>query len=164
LGSSTAKRVILYRFDRLPADAFLNPLEYLQADHVELITVSGSFERIPYAEIKALCFGTEQTAADLFRRDNVFDRRPKMPGLWTRFTFRDADFLEGVLPRNLNDWPVQGFLLVPPKAGVERQRVFIPRTAIVGTDLMGVIGAASSKSAPSRSTKHPSRTQIGMFD
>ena len=57
------------------------------------------------SEIKALCFISESGKADLFTVDSLFQRRPKLPGLWARFTFRDGEQLDGILPHNLLDWP-----------------------------------------------------------
>jgi hypothetical protein len=130
LPSSTAKRVVLYRFDRQPLEGIVNPGTYLLDNGIELL----------FTEMKALCFVSEAGPADLFTQHNLFERRPKVPGLWTRFMFRDGDRLDGILSHNLLDWPQPGYFITPPRAGPARQRVFLPRAALIGTELRGVVG------------------------
>ncbi|MFL6415714.1 MAG: DUF6982 domain-containing protein [Bryobacteraceae bacterium] len=134
----TGKRVFLYRFDRLPIEGFASGS--LSAGPLEVITQGGTLQPLVPAEIKAICFVSEGGKADLFTVDALFERRPKLPGLWTRFTFRDGEKLDGVLPHNLLDWPQEGYLLIPPKASSTRQRVFVPRSALLDAECRGVVG------------------------
>jgi hypothetical protein len=165
LTSSTAKRVVLYRFDRQPQEAVVNPAAYLQDDHVELITLDGNLQTLGYGDLKALCFVSETGRLDLFTEHNLFERRPKVAGLWTRFTFRDKDRLDGILSHNLLDWPQAGYLITPPRAGAARQRAFIPRAALTGTELMGVVGGSVSGAGRRRGAEPAGeRTQLRMFE
>lgn len=163
--SSTAKRVLLYRFDRQPLEGIVNPGAYLLDKGIELITLGGNLQTMPYAEVKAVCFISEAAQADLFTEHNMFERRPKVPGLWTRFMFRDGDRLDGILSHNLLDWPPPGYFVTPPRAGPARQRVFLPRAAIIGTELRGVVGR--SLIATGQRTKKGAVDRAGqltMFD
>ena len=163
--SSTAKRVLLYRFDRQPLEAIVNPAGYLGTSQIELITVGGNLQRVPYADVKAVCFASEPGHGDLFTAHNFFERRPKVPGLWTRFTFRDGDKLDGILSHNLLDWPDPGYLITPAGAGAGRQRVFIPRLALSRTELLGVVGASTvAGSSRKKGAKAEDRGQLRMFD
>lgn len=163
MANSTAKRVLLYRFDRQPLEGIVHPSAYLSGGHIELITAGGALQTTVLEEVKALCFASAGAAPDLFTSHNLFERRPKSPGLWTRFTFRDGDCLEGMLSPNLLEWPCAGFLIVPPRSGLGRQRVFIPRQALSRTELRGVvgthIGAPRKKPLPP-----PDSKQINMFE
>lgn len=157
--------MILYRFDRQPVEGIVNPPGYLLEDHVELITLSGSLQNVHYGEFKALCFVSEAGTADLFTEHNLFERRPKVPGLWTRFSFRDGDRLDGILSHNLLDWPQMGYLITPPRAGASRQRVFIPRAAVIKTELRGVVGTSSASAALRKRTgRGRDQDQLTMFD
>ena len=158
--SSTAKRVVLYRFERQPLEGIVNPAAYLLADRLELITVSGTIHAVPYGEAKALCFVSEFSSADLFQDHKFFERRPRIPGLWTRFTFVDGDQLDGILSHNLLEWPPQGYLFVPPRASATRQKVFVPREALRKTELRGVVGAPVAASKRPK----PGDRQIELFD
>jgi len=155
---------VLYRFDRQPVEGIVNPAGYLLADHIELITLTGSVQTPGYGEVKALCFVSESGPPDLFTQHAFYERRPKSPGLWTRFSFRDGDRLDGILSHNLLEWPPMGYLITPPGAGATRQRVFIPRAALIGTELRGVVGrpAPAGKQATGRDRKEGE--QLSMFE
>jgi hypothetical protein len=153
---------LLYRFDRQPMEAIVNPTAYLLDKQIELITVGGSLQRTPYTEVKALCFASEAGREDLFTDHSLFERRPKAPGLWTRFAFRDGDRLDGILSHNLLDWPEAGYLITPPRSGASRQRVFIPRAALSGTELRGVVGV--SMLAGRKKEVEEDGSQLTMFD
>lgn len=161
--SSTVKRVVVYRFDRQPVEAFVNPASYLSADGIELLTAAGSLQIVSYSESKALCFGTEPVSSDLFRTHTAFERRPKMPGLWVHFIFRDGDQIEGVLSHNLLEWPEAGYLLTPPRASAARQRIFVPRHALTATELRGVIGASTARRNAAAATRRAG-AQLTIFD
>ena len=141
-------------------EGVVNPAVCLLEQGVEFITLEGNLQRLPYGELKAMCFAPESGKSDLFRIHNLFERRPKVPGLWTRFTFRDGDQLDGILSHNLLDWPAAGYLVTPPRAGAGRQRVFLPREALTCTELRGVVGG------PVRQKQRlPDRTaQLSIFE
>lgn len=138
---------------------------YLLDNALELITPDGMLHQVAFGDTKALCFVSESGPADLFSAHPLFERRPKVPGLWTRFTFKDGDLLDGILPHNLLEWPAAGYLITPARSGATRQRVFIPRKALIGTELRGVVGrsAVASRQAdrPEIPDAHP---QLKMFD
>ena len=156
--------MLLYRFDRPPVEGIVNPGAYLLEGHIELITMSGNVQKAVYDEVKALCFASEPGAGNLFTQHNLFERRPKVPGLWTRFSFRDGDQLDGILSHNLLNWPATGYLITPPRAGTTRQRVFIPRAAVTGTELRGVVGVSASGATRRKGRSEADASQLRMFD
>jgi len=165
VSSSTAKRLILYRFDRAPVEALVHADSYLQESGIELLMRDGSLQVIEYNSVKAICFAAEGAPADLFTTQISFERRPKTPGLWTSFRLRDDDVLEGVLGHNMIEWPPQGFLLTPPKASAYRQRVFLPRQAVRETALLGLIGKGSAFAGKSaKKLERDEVRQMSMFD
>lgn len=159
--TSTAKRVVLYRFDRQSLEGIVNPASYLLEGGVELLSLDGAISAVPYTDLKALCFVSESGDPRLFADHNLFERRPRVPGLWTRFTFLDGDQLDGILPHNLLEWPAQGYIITPPHPTPLRQRIFVPRPALKRTDLHGVVGVSAIGRAP-RKSEIPG--QLGMFD
>lgn len=152
--------MVAYRFDRQPLEGFVNPTTFLLKDGVEILTPGGTVQAIPYSELKAVCFVGEPGRLDLFQSNHKFDRRPRIPGLWTRFTLRDGDQMDGILPHNLAEWPREGYMITPPRASLTRQRIFIPREALSKTELQGVIGPAKGK------VSHPpaGSDQLKMFE
>lgn len=119
---------------------------------------------VAYAELKALCFVSDNASSDLFDVHQFFDRRPKAPGLWTRFTFRDGSKLDGVLSHNLLEWPEHGYFVIPPHAGTHRQRVFIPRLALIQTELRGVVGTSALLVEGRRRQESGGDRQLPMFE
>ena len=165
MSSSTAKRALLYRFDRQPSEVIVSVGTYLLTNGVEFITPEGLLQQFGFSEIKALCFFSEAGPPDLFSNHPFFERRPKVPGLWTRFMFRDGDQLDGILSHNLIEWPEAGYLITPPRAGSTRQRVFVPRAAVLATELRGVVGRSSVATRQSRKDQtDEERAQLKMFD
>jgi hypothetical protein len=155
----------LYRFDRQPTEAIVSVGTYLLEQGLEFISPDGMLQHLPFAEVKALCFISETGPADLFTAHPLFERRPKVPGLWTRFTFRDGDQLDGILPHNLLEWPMAGYLITPPRAASTRQRVFIPRAAVIGTELRGVVGRSTvATRQPGKAETEGTKAQLRMFD
>lgn len=164
MAASTSKRVFVYRFDRQPLEGIVNPATCFLDKQVEVITPSGNLIGVDYGELKALCFVSDNTRPDLFDVHPFFDRRPKAPGLWTRFTFRDGSKVDGVLSHNLLEWPEHGYFVTPPHAGTHRQRVFIPRLALIQTELRGVVGT-SATAIGGRGKPEPSiERQLPMFE
>ena len=138
---------------------------YLLSNGLEFITPEGLLHQLPFSDVKALCFFSEAGPPDLFSSHPFFERRPKVPGLWTRFMFRDGDQLDGILSHNLIEWPEAGYLITPPRAGSTRQRVFVPRAAVIGTELRGVVGRSSvAVRQPRRTEPEEARAQLKMFD
>jgi hypothetical protein len=169
LAGSTSKRVVLYCYDRQPVEGIVSPGAYLLDSGVELLSLQGAVVVYPYQSIKALCFVNEFGDPKLFSQHNLFDRRPRVPGLWTRFTFHDGDQLDGILPHNLLEWPSEGYTITPPHATGSRQRVFIPRDSLRLTELRGVVGVSlvSSTQPGMPRKRQPGRTapesQLNMF-
>ncbi len=129
------------------------------------MSADGNLQTAAMTEIKALCFVSEAGQANLFTEHTFFARRPKQPGLWTRFTFRDGDQLDGLLSPNLLEWPETGYSAVPPRAGATRQWVFIPRLAVTGTELRGVVGKPTvPKSRQRKGAVEAEEQQLTMFE
>ena len=140
---------------------FVNPHTYTQRDGVELLTPAGSVAVVPYSDLKALCFVKDNSSADPWKPNLFFSSRPKTEGLWTRFVFRDGDRMDGLLPGNLLALDAEGFTVTPPDAGLSVTRMFLPRQALSGVEVLGVIGAAAKKT---RAPKPVPADQLKMFD
>jgi len=165
VSSSTAKHLILYRFDRQPVEALVHADAYLLEAGIEIMLRDGNIQVVDYNSVKALCFAADGAPADLFTVQTSFERRPKTPGLWASFRLRDDDVLEGVLAQNLLEWPAQGYFLTPPRASAYRQRVFLPRQAVRETALLGLVGRGSAleNKAGKKVESAPAR-QLSIFD
>jgi hypothetical protein len=139
VASSTAKKVIVRRFDRETLTGFVNTFSYLQPTVVELLKPDGTLVLLPYEEVKSVCFVKDFEAEAESRR--VFMTRPKLEGLWVRMAFRDGEVMDGILPNNLLAWEIAGFTVTPPEPDANNQRVFVPRSALKSIQVLGVVGS-----------------------
>jgi len=140
LSGTTTKRVLVERFDREPLKGFVNPQTMLQPAGIELLRPDGSHAVVPFEQIKAVCFVKDLDGGGVFSERRQYATRPKSAGLWVAFEFRDGDRMEGIIPNNLLQLDASGFHLSPPEAGGNSQRVFVPRQALTGVSILGVIG------------------------
>jgi hypothetical protein len=139
VASSTAKKVVVRRFDRENLTGFVNTFSYLQPNAIELLKPDGSLVLLPYEEVKSVCFVKDFEAEAESRR--IFMTRPKLEGLWVRMLLRDGEILDGVLPNNLLSWDIAGFTVTPPEPDSNNQRVFVPRPALKSIQVLGVVGS-----------------------
>lgn len=139
MASSTAKKVVVRRFDRESLSGFVNPWSYLQPAALELLKPDGSLLEIPYSEVKSVCFVRDfESETDSGR---IFMTRPKLEGLWVRMVFRDGEMMDGVMPNNLLTWDATGFGVTPPEPDGNNQKVFVPRQALRSIQVLGVVGS-----------------------
>lgn len=158
---SSNKKVLVARFDRETLQGFVQMPGGLEGDAVELLRPEGNLVRIPFAETKVVCFVRDFESGETWRDHRAFTTRPKTPGLWVRFLFRDGDSLEAILPNNLLQVEAGGFSAVPPDPGFQNQRVFVPRAAVTSVTVLGVIGSPLRR----RTAKRVSgEEQLRMFD
>jgi hypothetical protein len=160
LAASTSKKVLIQRFDRGPLAGFVNPQSYLQPSGVELLSVSGSVQVVPYEDVKAVCFVRDFDTGDPSREQKTFYTRPKMDGLWVRMRFRDGELREGLMPNNLLQMEPQGFTYVPPNPSSNNQRIFVPKTALTEVQILGVVGSPLRP----RKAKPAPKGQIELFE
>ena len=139
MAGSTAKKVVIRRFDRERLTGFVNPFSYLQPQAIELLKPDGTLVLLPYEEVKDVCFVRDFDSEPEARR--VFLTRPKLEGLWVRMFFRDGEIMDGILPNNLLKCEASGFTVTPPEADENNQRVFIPRQALNSIQVLGVVGS-----------------------
>jgi hypothetical protein len=159
LASSTTKKALIRRFQRETLAGYLNPVTFLQPEGVELLSADGQVSVLPYQEVRTVSFVREFDSPDDEERQ-VFQSRPKMAGLWVRLRFRDGEVMEGILPNNLLQIDTCGFVVVPPDPYGNRQKVFVPRAALLGVEVLGVVGSPLKK----RKAKADASQQIGLFD
>jgi hypothetical protein len=158
MGSSTAKKVLVRRFDRENLSGFVNIFSYLQPFHLELLKPDGSLITLPYEEVKSVSFVRDfEVEAESAR---IFMTRPKLEGLWIRMVFRDGEVMDGILPNNLLVWESAGFTVTPPEPDANNQKVFVPRQAVKSAQILGVVG---SPLRPRRKTKGPAEDQPSLF-
>jgi hypothetical protein len=159
LAASTTKKALVRRFDRESLQGYIHPTSFLQPDGLELLSAEGIVSRLAYLEVKTIAFVREfDGPAEPERR--IFQTRPKMAGLWVSLRFRDGETLQGIMPNNLLQVEHYGFTIIPPDPNSNQQRIFAPRAALVGVEVLGVIGSPLNRRKP----KPAAKDQIGLFD
>jgi len=137
---------------------------------LELLDSSGKLLRLPWSEIKWVCYIREPASGDnsgnLTRNDTInperllrrrFTGRPRIAGVWLRLTLADGDGLEGIAANDRSLVDGAGLLLTPPDTRSSTQRVFVPRSAIRELTVLGVI-------APAASQRHRGVAQPELFE
>jgi hypothetical protein len=158
LSASTTKKVLIRRYDRETLAGYVNPASFIQPEGVELLSDQANVTVVPYPEIRSLAFVRDFETPTASER-HVFQTRPKTPGLWVSLRFRDGEVLEGILPNNLLQLETAGFTVIPPEPFGNLQRIWVPRTALLSVEVLGVVGSPLRK----RKTKE-SKDQIGLFE
>ena len=74
--------------------------------------------------------------------------------------FRDGETMEGIIPNNLMGLDPGGFSVIPPDPFGNTQRIFVPRSALAGIEVLGVVGSPLRK----RKQKPAPEGQPGLFD
>jgi hypothetical protein len=136
------KKVLIARFERESLQGFVQTPAGLEGDAVELLRPEGSLVRVPFSETKLVCFVRDFDAGETWQDHRAFASRPKTAGIWVRFRLRDGDWLEGILPNNLLQFEAAGFSAVPADPSYQNQRIFVPRLALSGVEVLGVIGSS----------------------
>ena len=157
---SAHKKVLVSRFDREPVQGFVQSPE-TQQDVLEVLRADGSLQKIPLSETKAICFVRDFEDGETWKKHRQFSARPKMGGLWVRLRFRDGDSLEGIVPNNLLHLESAGFGLVPPDPTFQNHRIWVPRPALEGVEVLGVIGSPLRRRKPDEKVDEG---QLRMFE
>jgi len=148
------------RFEREAVHGFANPISFGVGDELELLSVAGAVQLVRWAEIRMVRFVREFQSAKTVERQ-AFLTRPKSTGLWVQMQFRDGEFLEGLLPNTLLLTDPAGFTVTPPDTTGNTQKLYVPRSALVGMQVLGVVGSPLGKS---RKKDMGPKTQIGLFE
>ena len=137
---STAKKVLVDRYDRSLLRGYVQPQSYRTADGLELMSPDGGVSVIPYAQIKCVSFVRDLDGLSALRSRREFLARPKSLGLWIELQFLDGDTLEAMISNNMLEMGSDGLLATPPENSSNSQRVFVPRASLSGVRVLGVVG------------------------
>jgi hypothetical protein len=166
--SSTHKRVVIRKLDKGLVKGFVDPTTYLSSNGIEVLDRDGHLVSIPLEEVKGLFFVREFDGNPQHAERKVFHSRPRLGGLWVRMTFKDNEVLEGLVPNNLLEIGPSGFFVTPPDLYSNNLKMFIPRSALTGMQVLGVIadGRArrlSQEAGATRAKVADASRQIGLF-
>jgi hypothetical protein len=155
---STHKKVVIRKMNRDAVSGYVSS-SFIADGKVELMNTAGNVVLIDLTDIKGVYFVREFGDSETLTR-KTFTTRPRAEGLWVRLRFRDNEILEGLMASDLMQASPSGFLINPPDARSNTQRVFVPRTAITELKVLAVIGAQQRR----RKTAASDERQRKMFD
>ena len=141
MSNSTTKKVYVRRFDRKMLAGYVSPHAFLRADGIEVIDREAEVVLVPYEQTRAVYFVRDFKGNPEPDQRKAFASRPKLGGLWVQMQFRDGEALEGVMPNDLLQVGEHGVTITPPDANANTQKVFVPRSALDGFQVLGVVGS-----------------------
>ena len=140
---STHKKVIVRKMDRDSVNGYVGST-FVVDGKLEMLNTAGNVVAIDLKEIKGVYFVREFGAPESLTR-KTFTTRPRTEGLWIRLYFRDNEVLEGMMTNDLAQLDGAGFLVNPPDTRSNTQRIFVPRSALSGVTVLGVIGGTQQR-------------------
>ncbi len=152
--ASTHKKVAVESLDRKLRRGYLNPSQLNKAGAVDLLTQDGEHEEVSLEKVRAIYF-VRDLDEEIGLERKSFLSRPKLDGLWVRLRFKDGESLEGVIPNDLLGLLENGLQITPPDFNANADRIYVPRSALTELTVLGVVGIARSKSAPSATAAQP---------
>jgi len=137
----------------------------LTSDGLEMLTPEGAILKLPFSEVKAVCFVRDFESGESWREHRSFATRPKTAGLWLVLRFRDGDSVEGIVANNLMLLEPLGFSIIPPDPTFQNHRIFVPRAALSEVQVLGVIGSPLRRRKPAtKAASKMEEDQIEMFE
>jgi hypothetical protein len=164
--TTTRKRVVIRKLDKELIKGFLDPAHYLEPE-IEVLDREGRLIHLRLDEIKGIFFVRDFEGNPQRAERKIFRSRPRLAGLWVRMTFKDTEVLEALLPNNLLEVDPLGYLVRPPDVYSNNLKIFIPRTALTGMEVLGVISDGvvkrmSQRAAQARASAATDE-QFGLF-
>jgi len=148
--TSVRKPVIVRKFSRDWSAGYATGTVSPHSTEYEILDVTGKVLRIPWADVKWVCFVRDFPQGDSINPERLlqkrFATRPRSAGLWLRMTLIDGEELEGLASNDRSLVDGAGLLLTPPDTRSNTQRVYVPRSSIQTLEVVSLIGAAARKS------------------
>ena len=146
-----------------PVAGYLPATGFAEAGTVALMDPSGRVISLAIIGIKWIAYVRDFNTGDITEPEQfgrkTFPARPRSEGLWLRMSFRDGDALEGLAGldiRFLDSIVTDGGLIVtPPDARSNTQRVYVPRSALAGLELLGLVTSAAKRKAATKPGREP---------
>jgi hypothetical protein len=157
--SSVRKPVIVRKFSRDWSAGYATGDLSPGSTECEILDVTGKVLRIPWTEVKWVCYVRDFPQGDSVNPERLmqkrFATRPRTAGLWLRMTLTDGEELEGLAANDRSLVDGTGLLLTPPDTRSNTQRIYVPRSSIQTLEVVSLIGAASRKHPAAVTTGQP---------
>lgn len=164
--ASTRKPVIVRKFTRDWFAGYARSGFGENGGELEILDTAGKVFHVGWDTVKWVCYVRDlpTSSADQTNPERLlhkrFSVRPRTAGLWLRLTLSDGDELEGLAANDRTLVDGNGLFLTPPDMRSNTQRIFVPRQAIQGLEVLALIGSPT-KRRPAASA--PAIDQPGLF-
>jgi len=163
------KKVIVRCFNTPAVSGYMPAYNFLESNVIALMDTAGRAILFPINEIKWIAYVRDFNTGDLVDPERIgrrtFPARPRAEGLWLHLTFRDGEVLQGLAPLDIAflDGIVtdHGLTITPPDLRSNTQRIYVPRCALTGLDLLGVVTSAGSRRATAKPARESQPTLFG---
>lgn len=160
---STHKKVVVETLDGARHLGYLNVRNFERKEELELLDAEGQVQQLPWKDVKIAWF-VQDWDAPVRPQQTVFQRRPRVQGLWIRLQFHDKEVLEGILVNDLARQGEHGFLLTPPDLSGSHQKAFVPRAALAALEVLAVIPGRGGERRRRRPRAPAPQAQRGLFE
>ena len=144
--ASARKPVIVRKFSRDWCAGYAEAGLGRNVVELEILDQGGKVLRMGWDQVKWVCFvrdlpgpSADQAAPERLLHKR-FAIRPRTAGLWLRMTLIDGEELEGLAANDLSLVAGAGLMLTPPDTRSNTQRIYVPRQAIQGLEVVSLIG------------------------
>jgi hypothetical protein len=158
LASGATKKAVVYRFDREALSGFLDAATPIEGQVVSLLSPEGNLQVLPLETVKVIAFVRDWPEPKPWLRPN-YTVRPRQQGLWVRLRFRDGECVEATMQNNLAALDPAAIVVTPPESSPGLQKVMVPKSALEGFEVLGVIGSPLKKGK-----KAAPAAQLRMFE
>ncbi len=145
MGASTAKKVLVDRYDRSLLRGYVQPQTWRTPAGLEVMSPEGAVSIIPYLQVKCVSFVRDLDGPSVLGERREFLARPKAAGLWIEIKFRDGDTLESTISNNIMEMEAEGLFATPPENAGNAQRIFVPRAGLDVDQVLCVVGKPKTK-------------------
>ena len=168
--AATRKKVIVRDLQGVLYRGYLPAAELSVNGHMELLLPDGRAVLLPAGNVRHVAYVRNFNLDDALDPERMgarsFRSKPRSGGLWVRLQFGPGDTLEGVIRADLSLLDSllsdHGLFLELPDRTANTQRLYVPRTALVSFDVLGVAGKPAS--APRPGVLPASQKQGDLFD
>ncbi len=157
MSTGSAKKALVYRFERETMAGFVDSGLETLSGQLPVLTPSGVLQQVSLEQIKVICFMRDWNDSPPWQR-NQYAVRPRQQGLWVRLQFQDGEQLEATMANNMTLMDPMFLAVSPPEMGAGVQRVLVPRLALAGFEVLGVVGS------PLKRARAKVQNQLSMFD
>lgn len=144
--STSRKKAIFRKLSRDWVAGYVPLASFVRDGRVEMLDLDGKVIALDVEDLKWICYVRDFNSGELNNPERLvrktFAGRPRGEGLFVRARLKDGDLVEGLAANDATLVASEGVFLTPPDLRSNTQRIWIPKTALEGLEVIAVVGAA----------------------